>query len=147
MVSSLNESLCIANGNVQPAQQTRIRIVHFRLMSVVLECSFVATVTTTPDNATGEDLLLCKVAHGSLADILCDFHLQKQQVFFIQRQGDKYLSLFCAAPALLTYRWTAEKSVIELHNTIELVRIVPLPHGLPDSRKNIPCCFIGHTNR
>ena len=44
--------------------------------------------------------------------------------------------------ALLTYRRAAEKSIIELDHTTQLVLVIPLAHRFADTDKNIPCCLI-----
>lgn len=146
MIGAQNKRLGVADHDVQPVEQTGIKVVGFVLMGITFECRDVTAVAIPVDHTAIDKGSVGKFLYGHLLDIGRHPHFQKAGVApVIQRQRHKNLRLFCAPAPLLPCCRAAKVRIIKFDDAVQLMGFIPLPHGSADTPEHMPSSFIGHS--
>lgn len=146
MICTENERFSVADCNVQPMEQAGIGIIWFVLMGIASQSWDIASVPIAVDDTAWGKCSLGKLFDRRPLDVLCELHLDMTRIPpLIQRHSRKDLCLFRSSTPLFPNSRSSKIGIIKFNGPTELVCFVPLTHGGTDTRKHIPCGFVGRS--
>lgn len=144
MIDAGNESLGIADHDMEPVKQAGVGIVDLVLVRKIFQGRDVAAITTTADHTVLRKSGLGKFSDGSLFDVGCDPHFEMTWIALaVQRQRNKSLRLFRTTTPLFALYRTAKVCIVEVYHAVKLMLPVPLAHSCADSLEHTPGSLIG----
>ena len=115
----------IAYHNMEPAQSATVWVVQTGSVIKIRQCRDKTLEAIGMNDSIFGEKSFRKCLNGLFADIFSLFHFEKLWIFlFIQRQSNEYLGFLCTTSALLTYRWTAEKSIVKFDFVFQPICII-----------------------
>ena len=102
MISAKDESLYIADHDMQPVKHSVVGKIVLMLVGIFLQSRKITAVTIAADCASLSNCGMGELSHRGLLDILCHTHFEILRITtIIQRQCNENLRLFRAAAPLL----------------------------------------------